>query len=244
MPFTFSHPAIILPLQRIHKQWFSLTSLVIGSLTPDFEYFLRMEIKGEIGHTLYGLFLFCLPVGIVLTFIFHNIVRNTLFDNLPLFFKERFVIFKKFNWNNYFKQNWFVVISSIIIGAFSHLFWDAFTHYDGFFVALVPLLKSDISILDKQIPVFKILQHLSTLIGAVIIFFTIYKLPLHKTEKQPMILKYWLYILIIAITIVILRFAYGLKLAAYGNVIVTIISAIMIGLILTPFILSKKKNLR
>ncbi|WP_240482010.1 DUF4184 family protein [Flavobacterium psychrophilum] len=39
MPFTFSHPAIILPLRYLPRQWFSLTGLIIGSLTPDFEYF-------------------------------------------------------------------------------------------------------------------------------------------------------------------------------------------------------------
>ncbi|WP_113654854.1 DUF4184 family protein, partial [Pedobacter namyangjuensis] len=30
MPFTFSHPAIVLPLTYLPKKWFSLTGLVIG----------------------------------------------------------------------------------------------------------------------------------------------------------------------------------------------------------------------
>lgn len=41
MPFTFSHPAIILPLSYLPKKWFSLTGLIIGSLIPDFEYLLE-----------------------------------------------------------------------------------------------------------------------------------------------------------------------------------------------------------
>ena len=44
MPFTFSHPAIVLPLVRKSGHWFSATGLIIGSLTPDFEYFMRMRI--------------------------------------------------------------------------------------------------------------------------------------------------------------------------------------------------------
>jgi hypothetical protein len=30
MPFTFSHPAIVLPLTFLPRQWFSFTGLVIG----------------------------------------------------------------------------------------------------------------------------------------------------------------------------------------------------------------------
>lgn len=47
MSFTFSHPAIVSPLNYFPNKWFSLTGLVIGSLTPDFEYFLRMRIKSN-----------------------------------------------------------------------------------------------------------------------------------------------------------------------------------------------------
>ena len=95
MPFTFSHPAIVLPLTYFPKKWFSLTGLVIGSLTPDFEYFLRMRIKSNYSHTIDGLFWFDLPLGLLLAFIFHDIVRNSLFDNLPTFFKSRFSAFRQ-----------------------------------------------------------------------------------------------------------------------------------------------------
>ena len=39
MPFTFSHPAIVLPLTFLRRQWFSLTGLAVGSLTRDVKYF-------------------------------------------------------------------------------------------------------------------------------------------------------------------------------------------------------------
>ena len=81
MPFTFSHPAIILPLNYLSKKWFSITGLVIGSLSPDFEYFIRMKIESNYSHTFWGIFYFDLPLGIMLTFIFHNIVKNELFEN-------------------------------------------------------------------------------------------------------------------------------------------------------------------
>jgi hypothetical protein len=90
MPFTFSHPAIVLPFAFLPRKWFSLTGLVIGSLIPDFEYFLRMRIKSNYSHTIDGLFWFDLPLGIILGYIFHYLVRDSLLNNLPIFLKSRF----------------------------------------------------------------------------------------------------------------------------------------------------------
>ena len=43
MPFTFSHPAVILPATYLDKKYYCLSALIIGSMTPDFEYFIRMR---------------------------------------------------------------------------------------------------------------------------------------------------------------------------------------------------------
>lgn len=242
MPFTFSHPAIVLPLNYLPKKWFSLTGLVIGSLTPDFEYFIRMKIKSEYSHTTEGLFLFDLPLGILLAFIFHNIVRNNFYNNLPLFFKSRFCVFKSFNWNAYFKKNWLTVIISIFIGAVSHIFWDSFTHVDGYFVKTIPSLSNSVNFISLEIPILKILQHSSTLIGGLVIFFTIYKLPPNKTEKENINSKYWANVFGITFIIIALKILAGLDPKQYGNVIVTAISAILISLTITPWLLKKKQN--
>lgn len=239
MPFTFSHPAIVLPLNYLPKRWVSLTGLVIGSLTPDFEYFLRMRIKSIYSHTLEGLFWFDLPLGLLLAFLFHNIVRDKLFENLPLFLKSRFIIFKQFNWNKYFIKNWLVVTTSILIGAISHLFWDSFTHNNGYFVEKITVLKNTIDILGLQIPIFKLLQHLSTLIGGFVIVFSIYKLPVEKTEKESPKAKYWMILILSTLAIVTIRFLCGLELKQFGNVIVTTITAVLISLIITPLITTK-----
>tara|TARA_R110002020_G_scaffold97708_5_gene233175 strand:+ start:4304 stop:5035 length:732 start_codon:yes stop_codon:yes gene_type:complete len=165
MPFTFAHPAIILPLAHLPRKWFSLTGLVIGSLTPDFEYFLRMAIKSDHSHTVGGLLWFDLPLGLAISFIFHNLVRDRLFDNLPRFLKSRFGAFTEFDWNGYFKKNWMVVIISILLGAISHIFWDGFTHDHGYFVGLIPTLSNTVGLFGGHTPIFKILQHASTLVG-------------------------------------------------------------------------------
>lgn len=242
MPFTFSHPAIVLPLTYFPNKWFSLTGLIIGSLTPDFEYFLRMKIKSNFSHTLEGVFWFDLPLGILLAFIFHNIVRNGLLFNLPTFLQSRFSNFTQFNWNEYFKKKWIVVIISILIGAFSHLFWDSFTHYDGYIVTHFPILQNSIEFYNVQIPILKILQHSSTLIGALIIAFTIYKLPYEEIEKKKINMKYWLILTFITFSIIAIRLLNSLDLKQYGNLIVTMISATLISLIITSIINFKNKN--
>jgi Domain of unknown function (DUF4184) len=42
-----------------------------------------MKMQSDYSHTLGGLFWFDLPLGLLLAFIFHTIVRNMLDDNLP-----------------------------------------------------------------------------------------------------------------------------------------------------------------
>lgn len=241
MPFTFSHPAIVLPLAFLPKRWFSLTGLVIGSMTPDFEYFLRMNVQGEYGHTISGLFWFDLPLGILVTFLFHNSIRNPLFNNLPTFVTSRLVSFKQFDWNRYFNKNWIAVIFSILIGASSHLFWDSFTHLDGYFVEVIPALTNTITLFGKQIPLFKILQHSSTFLGGLIIMIALYKLPVHEGVVKHFNRYYWGILAALTLTIIIVRASIGLETNQFGNLIVTSISATLIALSITPWIIRQKK---
>lgn len=92
-----------------------------------------MKIQSDYSHNIIGLFLFDIPISIFIAFIFHNIIRNSLFDNLPKLIKSRLLNFENFNWNKYFFKNWLIVLFSILIGAISHIFWDNFTHFDGYF---------------------------------------------------------------------------------------------------------------
>ncbi|OWP82793.1 hypothetical protein BWK59_13975 [Flavobacterium davisii] len=239
MPLTFSHPAIILPLTCFSKKRFSLTGLIIGSMVPDFEYFLRMKVKSIYSHSITGIFWFDLPFAILLTFIFHNIIRNSLFNNLPLFFKSRLLIFKSFDWNSYFKENKIVVLFSLFIGISSHILWDDFTHKEGYFVQKIPFLKSHIHLFKISISVFKVLQHSSTLLGGLFILFFIYKLPINNIKFRTIHSKYWIIFISITLTIIISRIIYEFDVKRYGDLITSCISALLSSLILTPILLNK-----
>ena len=242
MPFTFAHPALILPLNYLPKRWFSLTGLVIGSMTPDFEYFIRMNIQTIYSHTFWGIFYFDLPLGILIAFVFHSIVRDSLYHNLPSFLKSRFSKFSNFDFNRYFKKNWIVVLISVIIGAFSHILWDSFTHETGYFVNEFPYLSENVSLFGQQILTYKILQHGSTIIGGLIIVLAIVNMKNDLSQKSNISYKYWFSVLLIFILVLATRFGVGLNYKLYGQVIVTAISAFMIALICTPLLLGCKKS--
>jgi hypothetical protein len=198
-----------------------------------------MKIKSNYSHTIGGLFWFDLPLGLLLAFIFHHIVRDSLFDNLPTSLQSRFSAFKRFHWNTYVKRSWLVVLLSLLIGAASHILWDSFTHDRGYFVQNIAALQNQVQFLGLQIPILKILQHSSTLLGALVIGFAIYQLPTKQPEKTTISLSYWGILVGLTLAIITFRFLTGLELKPIGNVIVTAISAAIISLTVTPWLARK-----
>ena len=122
MPLTFCHPAIILPLKKLKPNWFSMTGLIVGSMSPDLEYFSRMKIEATHSHLFWGVLYFDLPIALIYCFIFHLFIRNILIQHLPNYFKKRFVSFLDFDWINYFKSHWFIYTNwrlfTFILGCF------------------------------------------------------------------------------------------------------------------------------
>src|SRR5882672_6336607 len=69
MPFTLAHPAAVLPLRRWPRLDF--VALVIGSMTPDFGYYLLLPDMRLETHSFAGSLETCLPVGLLLVLLFH-----------------------------------------------------------------------------------------------------------------------------------------------------------------------------
>lgn len=207
-------------------------------MTPDFEYFIRMKVKSSYSHTIDGIIWFDLPLGLITCFLFHNLIKNSLFRNLPLLLKSRFYAYTIFNWNNYFSKHWHIVILSIILGAASHIGWDSFTHDSGYFVDKMPDLKETITISGNSIPWFKILQHGSTVLGGAAIVFTIWKLPTISYTPPPAYFPYWSIFILIMLGVVGTRMLSGIEILQFGNLVVSLIAAALIALILTPMVLS------
>lgn len=233
MPFTFSHPALILPVTYLPKKWYSLSALIVGSMTPDFEYFIRMRDFSTYSHTIDGALWFDMPLGLLLLYVFHNLVRNTLIEHLPFSLNIRFSAIEKFNWNSYFKKNVFVVLLSLLTGIASHIFLDSFTHGHGYFADLIPLLKDNYNILNHQISGAAIAQYVGSVIGGIIMLIAVFKLPEGANTKRRKILSFWLIVSLITVMVLNIRLYvdFILQQSKHEDVIVTTISGGLIGII-------------
>lgn len=201
MGFTFSHPALILPVRYLPRKIYSLNGLIVGSMIPDFEYFIRLDNISTFGHTFTGLFLFDLPAALFVLIIYHQIIRPTLVKNLPSFLKSRLANFSTFNFINYIKSNWAIVIFSILFGALTHIFWDGFTSANGYFVMDNPIMETRIKLFDIEFYTYKIIKHLSSLIGCIILLFLFFELPVVKNHSLKPDKNYWILFILLIISI-------------------------------------------
>ena len=169
MPFTFAHPLYALPAKLAIRR-LSLTGLVLGSMSPDFEYFLALEPYATIGHTWRGFWLQALPIGILLGLLFHMLVKRELARHLPAWqdLDRRAIGLvvrgqpreKRYIWMS------LSFFAALLIGFGSHLLVDAFTHQGGYFVVRYVWLQHSV-VMDY--PLFKLLQHSLSLIGLIVL---------------------------------------------------------------------------
>ncbi len=138
MALTIAHPAISLPLKR-----FGLVpcALVIGSIVPDFEFFLRMTPDRSVSHSLPGIFSFCLPMGLLLLFFFHFILKRPLISLFPRTHQKLLVSAE--NSCSFFRADKIgLIIVSLFAGIATHLLWDSCTHADGWLAQRIPLMHA------------------------------------------------------------------------------------------------------
>src|SRR5690349_25113242 len=84
MPLTFlSHQAVVLPLKIAAPRAVSGTALVLGSMAPDVEYFLRGYPTATVSHTWLGQLTFCLPVTLLLFWIVTRVIAEPAAAHAP-----------------------------------------------------------------------------------------------------------------------------------------------------------------
>lgn len=227
MPFTLSHPAIIIELGRKYNKTISLSGLIIGSMIPDIEYYLLMEIHSSIGHTLWGIFYFCLPLSLIILMLYHALMKDFIIVQTQNIAQGRFNKYYKKKWLEYFINNWYKVIFSIVLGVISHLLWDAFTHKNGYFVTMIDVLQSSIVLLNTTIPVYKILQHLSSFMGGLYLICVVLSMKKQTGGKILPTVKPLnnLIVILMMCLMLFLRYYWGTS-VTIGNFIVSSIAAL------------------
>jgi Domain of unknown function (DUF4184) len=169
MPWTFAHPAAILPLRSIGGFRLPLAALVVGSLTPDFGYYLGLFQLATFAHSSLGILLFCLPAG-AMVFALFAAVRHDLIRLLPQPHRGALRSSTHDGRHTSNLRNLFRVAIGLCAGAATHVVWDSFTHASGLAVHLLPALQTPVlTVGSRQMHVYNLLQHASTVVGLVAI---------------------------------------------------------------------------
>ncbi|MBV9959216.1 MAG: DUF4184 family protein [Acidobacteria bacterium] len=165
MPVTFAHPAAVVPLRRL----LPLSALIVGSLTPDFEYPLRLAAVSRFSHTGPGILYFCVPVGFCCLWIFHRLIKRPVVLLLPSALRERLATLSM-RFDFWPAPRLLLILAALAVGALSHIIWDAFTHEYGFVVESWPVLQATVfAFAGHELKLYKLLQYGSSLLGLLLL---------------------------------------------------------------------------
>lgn len=164
MPWTFAHPAAVLIFRRWFPARFHFLALVVGSLAPDFGYYVSRFDLAALAHTAWGSLSVALPSGLVVLLILY-LLREPLCFLLPS--PARTALRSWFFHDLELRiATLFSVVLSIELGVWTHIVWDSFTHRSGWVVMQLPFLQRPaLHWGSLMLPMYSLLQHASTLLG-------------------------------------------------------------------------------
>lgn len=176
MPLTPAHAAAAPLLQRLARSiglTVPMSALVIGTMTPDFAYLIRLTPGGGTWHTPRGLVVFCLPAGLATWWIFRKVISPALVRLLP---PQVGVAAAKLVAPG---PTWRLIPTAavaILLGVLSHDCWDSFTHEARWGVRQIPGLETRIVFSPLHwMRLYSILQYASSLIGLVVVVAIIWR---------------------------------------------------------------------
>ncbi|HYH82139.1 MAG TPA: DUF4184 family protein [Longimicrobium sp.] len=162
MPITPAHAAAAWPLHHAFRR-LPAAALVIGTMAPDLEYVLRMKPYGKFGHTPLGLFVFCLPLTLLLWWAWREAIRPSLSPLLP----PRLHAAAEAPPPGRATDAVPLAMVAALIGAATHILWDGFTHDTGWAVLLFPVMLEAPARVPGY-PWFALAQYASSLVGGLI----------------------------------------------------------------------------
>lgn len=232
MPFTFSHLAAVLPLLRRHSGRWSSTSLIAGSVAPDFEKFLRLGAHDGFSHSWASLLYFSCPMALALAFGFHGLVRNAFIMHLPRTLHRRLGHYQHFGWASYFRRHPGRVLLSVLLGATTHLVWDSFVHRQGIMVVHWPALRALWHVGRVYAPAFVVVNALSSVLGAGLVLLALLRLPAVDHPRPPASARalFWLLACLAGLALVMGRFWLAQYPLADLDVIITVVAGGLVGL--------------
>jgi hypothetical protein len=169
MPFTVSHIAAVLPGYRPLTRAHVFTAAVIGSMVPDFGLLVPGFMARWQTHSLSGLFTFCLPVGLTAYWLTLLLIRPAVIEVAP---DGAYVRLRAADPPASIRQprTWLYAAAALLLGAATHLIWDAFTHENARGVRMIPFLTDyGPEMAGHALHLYRWLQYGSSVLGLVVV---------------------------------------------------------------------------
>ncbi len=161
MPFTLAHPAAILPLRGARQR---TPPLLKGAITPHLRYFLPFNFGRFMPetHDFESSYTTSLMIGylmLALIFLLQRPLSALLSPRAHWLFLHGLAPFR------HGARDWLLAAFAIVVGVWSHLVWDSFTHTDSWVVHRVAALSAPVLIAGHTVPVCTLLQYISSALG-------------------------------------------------------------------------------
>ncbi len=173
MPFTLAHPAAVLSLRRVRH--LRTVPLIIGAVVPDVPYYLPSRIARwvPVTHAFVHSPTIDLLLGYVLLVVIFLLQRPL---TALLSARARALCLRALS---HFQRSaeWAFAAPAIVLGVWSHLLWDSFTHTDGWMVHRVAALSAPLSFGPYNGTVCHALQYLSSVVGLCVLVLWYDRLP-------------------------------------------------------------------
>ncbi len=167
MPFTLAHPAAVLPLRYLRS--LRTAPLFVGAIVPDLPYYVPFvggRAMSVSTHSFTGSYLLDLPLGIV-TLACLVLLREPLTVLLPA--RARWLCLNALEPFRRSPAQWLLAVPAILLGAWTHVLWDSFTHGEGWAVRHVAELTHLVQIGWYRVYTYHILQYISSVVGLAIV---------------------------------------------------------------------------
>jgi hypothetical protein len=176
MPFTISHVAAVLPFARFLRRGRVLSAVVIGSMVPDFGWFLPWRPERFETHSAVALLTWSLPVGLATYWVFQYLIKTPVREVLPDRAYGRSLPYAPVADVGSLKQ-WLIAAVGILAGAVTHLIWDAFTHEGARGVRMVPAIDDWWFAVGagRVVAGTRFLQDVSSLLGLVVVAWLLWR---------------------------------------------------------------------
>lgn len=135
-------------------------------MTPDTGYYINRFDLSNFSHTLPGSLLACVPVGLVMLVTYYLFCRPICYV-LPA--AHRQVLLPLCPRFPVTVSRWIILSYSLLLGAWTHNFWDSFTHEHGWFVVRISWLQQLVSVPFTTVCRYLFLQEISTFVGFAIL---------------------------------------------------------------------------